>query len=40
MYKLQYSKEGEVGHTCCSRDELLQVLLYLGLILSNRVSAT
>ena len=39
MYQLEYSKKGEVRHACCSRDELLQVLLYLYHAFSNRALA-
>ncbi len=37
MHKLQYSKGGQIRHCRCFRNQLLKVLLYLPLQVSNGV---
>lgn len=36
MYELQYPEESQIGHSCCPRDELLKMLLYLAHMFSDR----
>ncbi len=38
MHKLQYTKGGQIRHRRCSRNQLLKVLLYLPLQVSNGVT--